>query len=120
MIEWLKEVHLRGFEEALAHGGSTHGLEHVLAAIQRGDAQLWVMGENALVTEVNVTPNEKELHFWLATGQLDGTIALSNKAMEWGRSLGCTVATLTGRRGWIKALTPEGWEPQAVLMARRL
>jgi hypothetical protein len=111
---------LQGLEEALEHGGGTHELEHVLAAIRRGEAQLWVEGDSCLVTEINDTPNERELHFWLATGTLDGTVALSNKVMEWGRARGCTVATLSGRRGWAKALAAEGWALQLVVMGRRL
>ena len=116
----LSEVHLAGLEEALTAGGGTHDLAHVLSAIRRGKAQLWIEGDAVLVTEVHCAPKEKELHFWLATGTLDQTIALSNKVMDWGREQGCTVATLSGRRGWIKALAPEGWEPLLVTMARRL
>lgn len=119
----LSERHLAGLEEALQRGGGTHDLSHVLAAVQRGDAQLWLDsldGDAVIVTEVHCAPNEKELHFWLASGTLDSVIALSNKVMEWGRERGCTVATLSGRRGWIKALAPEGWEPLTVNMARRL
>jgi hypothetical protein len=116
----LTEAHLAGLEEALEYGGGTHALADVLASVRRGTAQLWVEGDAVLVTEINCAPREKELHFWLASGTLDSCIALSNKVMDWGRAQGCTVATLSGRRGWIKALAPEGWEPHTVVMARRL
>ena len=120
MREELREEHLTGLEEALLHGGGTMDLHHVLAAVERGDAQLWVEGPNAMVTEVIVGPKVKGLHFWLATGTLDGCIALSNKVMDWGREVGCTVASLTGRPGWAKALAHEGWGHRMVEMGRRL
>jgi hypothetical protein len=93
----LQEEHLSGIEEALRQGGGTHDLNHVLAAIYQHDAQLWLEGPCVIVTEVNDTPNERELHFWLAAGTLDEVIALSNKVMEWGREVGCTVATWSHR-----------------------
>lgn len=119
-ISELSQVHLDGLEEALDHGGGTHDLGHVLAAVRSGMAQLWADGPCVIVTEVNDTPNEKELHFWLAAGTLDEVVALSNKVMEWGREVGCTVATLCGRRGWAKALANEGWSHRMIEMGRRL
>ena len=116
----MKSEHVRGLEEALEPGGGSHDLVHVLRAVARGEAQLWEEGDACLVTEVNDAPNMRELHFWLATGTLDDVIALSNKVMHWGREQGCSVATLTGRLGWQKALRGEGWEPRTVNMARRL
>lgn len=116
----MTEEHLTGIEKALEHGGGTHDLAHVLSAIRRGTAQLHTEGPCVIVTEVNDTPNERELHFWLAAGTLDEVIALSNKVMDWGREQGCTVATLCGRPGWAKALAHEGWSHRMVEMGRRL
>jgi hypothetical protein len=116
----LQEEHLSGIEEALRQGGGTHDLNHVLAAIHLGDAQLWVEGPCVIVTEVIVGPKDKELHFWIAAGTVDEVIDLSNKVMEWGGTIGCTIATLTGRPGWSRALKNEGWGHHMVTMGRRL
>lgn len=116
----ITEDHLQGLEKALEAGGGSHSIEHVLAAVRRGEAQLWLDGDAAIVTEVNDAPNHRELHFWLATGTLEDVIALSNKVTEWGRERGCTVATLSGRFGWKKALAQEGWEPTMIVMGKRL
>ncbi len=120
MSEYITTEILDGLEEALEAGGGTHALSDVLAAIRSGKAQLWSDGENALVTEINCAPREKELHFWVATGTLDGCIALSNKVMRWGRDQGCTIASLTGRPGWARALAREGWSFRMVQLGRRL
>jgi hypothetical protein len=116
----LTEEHLAGLERALERTGGSHALQHVLAAIQRNEAQLWIEGPCVIVTEVNDTPLRRELHFWLAAGTLDEVICLSNKVIDWGREQGCTVATLCGRRGWTKALANEGWDHQLSVMGRRL
>lgn len=116
----ISPAHLNGLKNALQHGGGSHDLSHVWDAVHAGKAQLWVEGDACIVTEVNDAPNHSELHFWLATGSLDDVIALSNKLLVWGKEMGCDVATLSGRRGWTKALAAEGWEPQMVTMARRL
>lgn len=111
---------LEGLRQALHVGGDSHTLADVFEAVALGAAQLWVEGDTCLVTEVNDTPQVRELHFWLATGALDDVIALTNKVMDWGRKQGCTVATLTGRFGWKKVMAREGWEPLTIQMARRL
>ena len=116
----LTTAHLDGLELALAEGGSTHDLEHVLAAALRGDAQIWIDGPCTIVTEVNDGPKERELHFWLAAGSLERVIALSNRLLAWGRTQGCTIATLCGRRGWAKVLLSEGWNHRMITMGRRL
>ena len=116
----LTQKHLDGLEAALAQGGDTHRLQDVLSAVYQGTAQLWIDGPCVIVTEVNDTPLERELHFWLAAGTLDEVIHLSNKVMKWGREQGCTVASLCGRRGWAKALRREGWNHQMIVMGQRL
>ncbi len=116
----LSKAHLAGLEEALEYGGGRHKLSHVMRAIQKHEAQLWVEGDACLVTEVNDTPVLRELHFWLGTGALEEVVALVNKVTEWGPSIGCNVATLTGRRGWEKIMSKQGWEPQTINMGRKL
>lgn len=107
-------------EEALAHGGGTHSLGDVAAAIDVGTAQLWESPGALLVTEVNVGPRLKELHFWLAAGELDAVLALADIVMDWGREIGCQVATLTGRKGWERVMKRRGWDSQLVTMGRML
>jgi hypothetical protein len=106
--------------EALAHGGNTHTVGDVVNALLDGAAQLWVDEGALLVTEVETYPRLMALHFWLAAGELSAVIALSQRAMEWGRSIGCTRASLSGRRGWERALAAEGWAATRTVMERAL
>ena len=112
--------HIAGLEKALVHSGGTHTLRDVAEQIERGKAQYWTEGNAAIVTEIREEPQMNVLHFWLATGELEEVIALSEKVIDWGRDMGCEGASLTGRKGWEKVLATRGWEPQLVLMGRKI
>jgi hypothetical protein len=79
---------------------------------------LWTEGSAALVTEIVETPKMREIHFWLAAGELDEVTALSERVIVWARMNGCERATLAGRRGWERALASTAWKPELVLMGR--
>lgn len=92
----------------------------VADTIERGDAKLW-MGEGAaIVTQLIDEPRQRVCHFWLAAGELGPVIALSHKVIEWAKANGCVRATLAGRKGWVKALAPDGWHEDLTLMSREI
>ena len=113
-------MHLEGIARALSYGGATHSLSDVLDQIERGDAQLWLDDSALIVTEVHDTPRLRELRFWIATGELQAVVDLSERVLDWGRAMGCKRAVLTGRKGWVKALAGEGWKQEMVVMGRAL
>ena len=111
---------VEGVNKALAHGGATHSYSDVLNRISCGRAQLWE-GENAiLVSEIHNMPLKRVLHFWLATGTLADVVRLSDDALAWAKSLGISEATMTGRRGWERALADKGWKPMLTTMGREI
>lgn len=111
---------LPGLAEALERGGGTHTVEDLIRQIAEGDAQLHWLRNSAIVTEINDTPRKRVCHFWLATGDLDDVLALSEMVLEWAKRMGCTQATLAGRRGWERVLASEGWTPALTLMQREI
>lgn len=114
------ERHLAGIEEALAYGGGTHTVEDVIDQLLAGDAQIWEAPGACIITEVLAAPRLKFVHFWLATGEMDALIQLSRRVFEWAEGLGCTQATITGRKGWERALAKEGWGSPLVMLSREL
>lgn len=104
--------------EALEYAGGSHTLGDVLSRISAGDAQLWQSANAVIVTEV-YDERKKRLHFWLAAGEKKEVIKLSDDAIEWGRSIGCVRATLAGRKGWVRALEPEGWTQSRLVLLER-
>lgn len=112
--------HASGLLKALALGGDTHSLADVEAQIKAGDAQLWTADDALIVTEVNIYPRKRVLHFWLATGELKPVVELSKRALEWGKGVGCEYATIAGRSGWERALKHEGWSPMLTYMRKAI
>lgn len=112
---------LPGLAEALERGGNTHSLEDVLYQIMSGDAQIWTNESACIVTEVLQFPEKRVLHFWLATGEFEAVRRLGNEVViPWGRSVGCDHATITGRKGWERALREEGWSLVSVQLLKRI
>ena len=111
---------LPGLALALEYAGGTHTLEDVAEMVKAGRAQVWTAENACIVTEVQDFPRKRVLHFWLATGDLGLVIALSRDVLDWGKSIGCASATLSGRRGWEKVLASEGWSPMLYTMGREV
>ena len=111
---WLH--HTPGIEEALHRGGDARTVADVAAQILDNEAQVWGDERALIVTELL----HPYVHFWIATGEMDAVMDLSHEIMAWAKGLGYTKASLTGRRGWVRALAGEGWQETAVLMERGL
>ncbi|MGE0278352.1 MAG: hypothetical protein AB7R40_23395 [Nitrospiraceae bacterium] len=109
---------LPGLQKALDLAGNLHTLQDVADQIKAGKAQLWTSENACIVSEVLTYPRAKVLHYWLACGEKEAVIALSRDVLAWGKGIGCTAASLAGRRGWERALKDEGWAPQLVYMTR--
>ncbi len=110
--------HIEGLSAALDYGGGTHSLYDVAAKLENGHAQLWRSDNAVIITQVELLPRKKVVHFWLATGELDEVIALSEEVIEWAKGIGCTRASLAGRKGWVKPLASRGWSPELVVLGR--
>jgi hypothetical protein len=106
---------------ALEHAGRTHTLDDVRETIARGDGQLWAGADCALVTTIETSPTRKTLLLWLAGGDISELInEWRAEAESWGREMGCTMSMVIGRRGWVKALQPHGYAPQACILTKDL
>jgi hypothetical protein len=103
------EAYRELIESALDHAG-THHFEDVKQAIEDGRATHWPAGHSIIVTEVVEHPLTKWLHFWIAAGEREELRRMQPIILEWGRDQGCTKASMTGRAGWERLLTPYGWQ----------
>jgi hypothetical protein len=83
--------------------------------------QLWPGQSSAVVTEILVYPKLKNLHFFLAGGNLDELKKMRPHIEAWGKSVGCTRVTRAGRKGWERTfLKDEGYEPQWFILSKEL
>ena len=111
-MEWIKS--------ALEYSDGTHDIEDIIQGILANKMQYWENDKCAVVTEVIDYPKKRVLHVFLAGGELEGIRDLEHSAVEWAKSIGCSAFTLTGRRGWEKALKKDGWENLHTSMIKRL
>jgi hypothetical protein len=108
-------------EDALEYSGGTHSFDDIAAGVLAKKFQLWPNHNSAVVTEIVVYPNTKNLHFFLAGGNLDELKMMRPHIEAWGKSIGCTRVTLAGRKGWERTfLKDEGYEPKWFVLSKEL
>ena len=100
-------------EKALELAGSTHTLDDLSDRIDAGQAKAWTEGDSVLIAEVLAFPQHLVANFWIAAGDLETLRRIARRAEKHYRELGCTRATFTGRRGWLRSplVTEDGWRP---------
>jgi hypothetical protein len=108
-------------EAALEYAGGTHTFNDIANGVMSGRFQLWPNKNSAVVTEIVVYPQLKDLHYFLAGGNLEELKQMRPIIEAWGKSVGCTRVSLAGRRGWDRTfLKDEGYEPQWFVLAKEL
>lgn len=108
-------------EAALEYSGGTHGFEDIVEMVQANQLQVWPASQSIVLTEIIVYPRLKNLHYFLAGGDLDELSRMRQMIESWGKSIGCTRVSLAGRRGWAKTfLKDEGYSPQWTVLAKKL
>jgi hypothetical protein len=108
-------------EAALEYSGGTHHFDDVVEMVKDSRLQVWPATESIVLTEIIVYPQLKNLHYFLAGGDLDELSRMRPIIESWGKSVGCTRVTLAGRRGWSKTfLQDEGYRPQWSVLAKEL
>jgi len=117
------EQKVRRFEKALAQAGNTHTIADVMQRIEQNKACCWTNGDSVVVTEVMVYPRLRAVNYWLVSGNLQECASLQPDIDAWAVSEGCSVATATGRMGWLRlSETPlgAGWKPAGVKFTKSL
>jgi hypothetical protein len=111
----------RHVEAALEYSGGTHNFDDVAEMVGDHRLQLWPASNSVVLTEIIVYPRLKNLHYFLAGGDLDELSRMRPMIESWGKSIGCTRVTLAGRKGWAKTfLKDEGYSPQWSVLAKEL
>lgn len=106
--------------EALEHSGGSHTFQNIVDSVQNEVMQFWPMEKSCLVTEVINYPNLKTLHIFLAGGDLEEIKSIDSTLEFLCQEIGADYISLSGRRGWIKALADIGYELSHVTLAKRV
>lgn len=123
MIDAFAELHRcrRWIEDALEYAQGTHTFNDIAAAVLSDRFQIWPSNNAVVVTEIVVYPQLKDLHFFLAGGNLDELKAMRPIIENWGKSVGCTRVSLAGRKGWERTfLKDEGYKPNWFVLSKEL
>lgn len=107
-------------EAAMEYSGGTHDFDDLTLMVLKGDLRVWTTENSIALTEVVEFPRQKHYHVFAAGGSLDdiaGTMPLIEQA---ARDAGCCAITLSGRRGWVKALAQHGWVEQLTTCVRSI
>ena len=108
-------------EDALKYSEGTHTFNDIAAGVLTNRYQLWPNKNSAVVTEIVVYPQLKDLHYFLAGGNLDELKQMRPVIESGGKSVGCSRVSLAGRPGWEKTfLKDEGYEPKLFILAKEL
>lgn len=99
-----------------------HSFADVEAALAEGRAQLFPGERSVIVTAIEDYPNgERVIDTWLAGGDGEEIAETMRPKVEaWAESQGCTLVTVSGRKGWERMLAPHGYDHFATVLAKRL
>lgn len=105
-------VLIQKIKKALALGGDSVSIEDLVVAAEAGRVRVWHGDETILIGGVH----NGRLVFHVAAGRLEEVMKLLPTAYEWGREQGADRAVFSGRRGWLKPLSTDGWVARKKLL----
>jgi hypothetical protein len=103
-------------ERALPYTHRTHELNDLALLVLQGRARLWTTANSFCIVEKVVYPRQTNYHVFLAGGDMDELRGLHDQISAAARADGAAAVTLTGRRGWVKALAAWGWKEEYATM----
>ena len=83
--------------DALKRAGDTHTVDDVIEMIENGDARLYKRKKSTVVTQEFDLPAARQLHFWLAGGDLDDLIQAEREIVEDAKERGINKVTIIGQ-----------------------
>lgn len=107
-------------DSALEFAGGTHFFEDVVDAVSDGRMHFWPAESSCVVTEVVCYPRARTIHIFLAAGDLAQIKDMDETFQQFGRALDAKFITLSGRKGWTKALDSVGYKLSHVSMYKEI
>lgn len=108
-------------EAALQFAQGTHTIDDIKEAIDDRRMQFWPGQHSAVITEIQVHPRKKVLHFFLAGGKLEELSMMRPIIESWAQQIQCDMITLSGRRGWVRSfLAKSDYQERWTVMSKEL
>jgi len=104
---------------ALRCGGQLYDLHDIGANIANGKMQGHVEGGTWGVTEVHDWPKHRSVNIVFVVGDLEESLRLEEKIIDWAKSIGADHLTAIGRDGWWGCKT-EGWKKLGTFYSKEI
>ena len=101
---------------ALERSGNTHHLNDVYYLLLNKEAALFVGEKSAVVTQEMILPVGRQLHFWLAGGDLDELVEIEADVEAAAREKGIKRFSIVGRKGWRNKLP--GYREAGIILTK--
>ena len=124
---WKKSEHLIGKLKRVSHGRfEGHDILHEMYS---GKQQMWCIWEGdkedfpiigVVITEVLQYPQKKLLCIQYCTGARlnEWKSDILDLLDRWAKECECDGLELTGRKGWVRELKPDGWNEEYVILTK--
>jgi hypothetical protein len=99
----------REIERSLVYTYGTHTFDDIVLMVMQGRVRLWTTPGSFMLVEQVAYPQQVHHHIFLAGGVLEELVSLHEPVIAVAREAGACRLTITGRRGWVKALETWGW-----------
>ncbi len=99
------EAYLPFRDEFTALAPDRYPAEYIDRQVAARNWQCWSDGKAAILANVKQYPSGlRELHGLAAAGELESIQSLIPLAEEYGRHVGCSIASIESREAWVKIL----------------
>ena len=96
-------------EAALSYAEGTHTYDDIVQMVLQGRLFFKALDKSYLLIEIINYPRSNHLNVFLAGGDLEEILNTQKDLEDMARSHECSHITLSGRKGWLKPLSKQGW-----------
>jgi hypothetical protein len=114
------DLMMKRMRRALREGGDTHTLGDIIAEIDAGNMQSFVVGNSWAVTCILDTPRRRVLEIFMAVGVWADMPELHRQVTEFAKEHGVTLIRAFGRRGWLKTGKAHGWAANQYVFTKEI
>lgn len=107
LLRWRETI-----EDALMVANYSHTFDDIVRIVVTGGAQFFEYDDCFIIMQVDVFPQHKAYHCFLAGGHMPSIMEKQEQMRANAKALGCKYMTITGRHGWVRQLKNAGWTHQ--------
>lgn len=105
--------------KALSFGGDLFSLDDIKEYLKDGRMQGHVENDTWAITQVHEWPRKRSVNILYVIGNIEDSVKLEEKIVEWAKSIEADTLTAVGRDGWWEHILP-GWKKIGTLYSKEL